>query len=282
MKIWITGANGLVGKALQKLCLQEHLAYLATGHEVDISSLSQVKQFFNSNPAITHIVNCAAYTSVDDAEKEPQVAYLSNTLGPENLGKLAHLAGIKLVHLSTDYVFDSEAPIPHSEMSILKPVNVYAATKKDGEERLLAEFPHACIIRTSWVFGNGGKNFISSLLAKLQSNVKIAVVADQINRLTYAPDLAAAIINLLCHEGIYHFANTGLASRYDVAEKMIEYLKDKAVCREVEKVLAVQFPTTASRPRYSILDTQKYENLIGITPRPWQNALQEYIDEYHS
>ena len=282
MKIWITGANGLVGKALQKRCLQDRLAYLATGHEVDISSLPQVKHFFNSHPDITHIVNCAAYTRVDDAEKETDAAYLANTVGPENLGKLAHQAGLKLVHLSTDYVFDSTTPDPHSETSPHKPMNVYAKTKKDGEERLLAEFLHACIIRTSWVFGNGGKNFISSLLGKLQSNAKIAVVADQINRLTYAPDLASAIISLLCHEGIFHFANSGVASRHAVAEKMRGLLKEKAVCVQIDQVSAAQFPAPAARPRFSILDTQKYENLLGITPRHWEIALQEYIYEQNS
>lgn len=279
MKIWITGANGLVGKALQKLFTHERIAFLATGHDVDISSLPQVKHFFNSHPNITHIVNCAAYTRVDEAEKETNAAYLANTVGPENLGKLVHHAGIKLVHLSTDYVFDSSTPDPHAEDAPHKPMNVYAKTKKEGEERLLAEFPHACIIRTSWVFGDGGKNFISSLLRKLQANTKIAVVADQMNRLTYAPDLASAIISLLCHEGIFHFANSGVASRHNVAEKMKELLKEKAVCEQIDPVTSDQFPTPAARPCFSILDTQKYENLLGVTPRHWEIALQEYIRE---
>lgn len=286
MKIWITGAQGLVGQAVQKLCKEKHLSFLPTGHgDVDISSESSVKEFFHSHPDLTHIINCAAYTRVDDAENEAQEAYKANTVGPENLGRLARLEGLKLVHVSTDYVFDCENPTPLAETAPFQPsqlLSVYAKTKQEGEARLLSEFPHACIVRTSWVFGLGGKNFISSIWNKLHQETQISVVHDQINRLTYARDLAEVLLALLCHEGIFHFANEGIASRYDVALKMRQLLQESGKelpCKEINKVPAAAFKTIAPRPRFSVLDTQKIEKIAGITPRSWQEALKEFVDE---
>ncbi len=283
MKIWITGAQGLVGRALQKLCKEQHIPFIPTGHgDVDISSLANIKEFFHASPDITHIINCAAYTRVDDAENQAEEAFKANTLGPENLGKLARHEGLKLVHVSTDYVFDSEKPLPLSETAPYSPASVYAKTKKEGEERLLNEFSHACIVRTSWVFGAGGKNFISSLLDKLHNEKVVSVVFDQVNRLTYARDLAQALLSLLCHEGIFHFANEGIASRYDVALKMRQLLQENGKnlsCEEIVKVPASTFPTKATRPRFSVLDTQKIEKIAGITPRSWSDALKEYIGQ---
>lgn len=285
MKLWIPGAQGVVGRALQKKCLEAGISYIPSGHnEVDIGSLYEVKQFFHQHPDITHIVNCAAYTNVDNAEKECEEAYKANTLGPENLGKLAQQEGINIVHISTDYVFDYEHPHPLSEEAPCAPLSVYAKTKKEGEERLVCECPKACIVRTSWVFGEGGKNFISSLRGKFEKEKKVAVVFDQVNRLTYAPDLAAALLTLLCHDGIYHFANHGVVSRYDVAQKMHELLKAKGkqlVCEEIVKVSSSEFSPPAKRPRYSVLDTRKIENIMNTTPRTWDAALTEYIHEIH-
>ncbi len=285
MKIWITGAQGLIGQALQQLCKKEHLAFIATGHQVDISSAPLIKAFFHANPTITHIINCAAYTSVDDAEKEEREAFKTNTLGPENLGRLAKHEGVKLIHLSTDYVFESTDLTPLPETAPYKPVNVYAKTKQEGEVRLLEEFPHACIVRTSWVFGRGGKNFISSLWDQLHVEKKISVVHDQFNRPTYSKDLAQTILALLCHEGIFHFANEGVASRYEVALKMKELIKEQGKelqCGEITAIPASTFFYRAPRPRFSILDTQKIEKITGIVPRPWQQALKEFIDEKHA
>jgi dTDP-4-dehydrorhamnose reductase len=266
-----------------QLCKEQHLPFIATGHgDVDISSPFGIKDFFYSHLDITHIINCAAYTRVDDAENHAEEAYKTNTLGPENLGKLAHHENLKLVHVSTDYVFDSPQPTPLTETAPYQPTSVYAKTKQEGEERLLSAFPHACIVRTSWVFGAGGKSFISSLWDKLHQEKTIAVVYDQVNRLTYAQDLAKTLLALLCHEGIFHFANQGVTSRYDVALKMQELLKQsgrKLPCEVVAKIPASAFPTAAPRPRFSILDTQKIERIVGIAPRSWQDALKEFVNE---
>ncbi len=282
MKIWITGASGLVGQAVQKRCIQSHLSFTSTSHaDVDIGSPAEVRKFFNSQEKITHLINCAAFTRVDDAEKNYEKAFAANTLGPENLGKLAHQEGIKVLHLSTDYVFNSDRSLPLKETDPCLPCNVYAKTKREGELRLLEASSHACIVRTSWVFGPGGKNLISSLWERLHLEKAISVSSDQINRLTYVDDLAKVLLTLLDHEGIFHFANHGLASRYDVALYMRELLEkrgQKLACQEILPALNSSFQTAALRPRYSALETQKIENLLGISPRNWQIALKEHLD----
>jgi dTDP-4-dehydrorhamnose reductase len=283
VKLWITGANGLVATALQDLCKKQKISFLATSHqEVDISSTAQVKELFYSYADITHIINCAAYTNVDEAEKETEAAFKANTLGPENLGKLAHRKNLKMIHLSTDYVFDSKETSLLQEHDPCTPSSVYAKTKHEGEIRLLEQCPRCCIIRTSWIFGKGGKNFISSLREKLQKDEPLAVVNDQFNRLTYAKDLAQAILSLLCHKGIYHFANQGLTSRYEVANQMKTLLQEKGhscACKEITPASKTDFLTLAPRPQFSALDTYKIERVLGQAPRSWQNALQEYVND---
>lgn len=283
MKLWITGSKGLVGTALQNLCKKEQIAFTATSREeVDISSLKHTKDFLHSPDGkdVTHIINCAAYTNVDQAEKEPEIAQSVNALGPENLGTVAHHFDLKVLHLSSDYVFGIAGGRPFTETDACQPMNTYARTKYEGEQRLLEAYPQACILRTSWVFGQGGKNFVSSILDKIQKEEKIYVVSDQRNRLTYVHDLAEAILSLLCHSGIFHFANQGETSRFEVAQQMIQSAQDRGLpvtCREVFAVNSSAYPQLAQRPLYSALDTTKIENLLGVSPRSWETTIKEYI-----
>lgn len=284
MKIWIPGSQGLLGSALKNLSVQRGIDCIATSRQdVDITALNQVKKFLHSPEArgITHIINCAAYTNVDQAEKEPGKALLVNAIGPENLGHAAYREGLYLVHVSSDYVFGLTGERPFLEGDPCRPASVYAQTKYEGEERLLSVFPKACILRTSWVFGPGGKNFVSALLQKLQKEEKISVVSDQKNRPTYVYDLAETLLNLACHSGIYHFANAGETSRFEMARKMLEFAKDKGLelaCKEIVSVDSTAFPQIAKRPIYSALDTRKVEALLGNKPRSWELALKDYID----
>jgi dTDP-4-dehydrorhamnose reductase len=280
MRLWITGSRGLVGTALQKRCQDEGIGYVATSHQqLDISSMKHIKDFLHDKD-ITHIINCAAYTHVDQAEKEQEIAHLVNAIGPENLGSIAHQFDLKLIHLSTDYVFGPAGDRPFTETDPCQPVNTYAKTKYEGEQRLLEVYPQACILRTSWVFGQGGKNFVSSIFDKIQKEEKIYVVSDQKNRLTYVQDLSQVILSLLCHSGIFHFANQGETSRFEVAEQIIETAQNrglKVACREVFAVDSSTFPQLAPRPLYSALDTTKIENLLGFSPRNWETTIKEFI-----
>jgi dTDP-4-dehydrorhamnose reductase len=283
MKLWITGSRGLVGTALQNRCRSEGIDFVATSRqELDISSHKHIKDFLHS-PAgkdVTHIINCAAYTHVDQAEQEQELAHQINAMGPENLGSVAHQFDLNLIHLSSDYVFGIAGDRPFTETDSCKPVSTYAKTKYEGEQRLLEVLPQACILRTSWVFGQGGNNFVSSIFNKIQKEEKLYVVSDQRNRLTYVHDLSQAILSLLCHSGIFHFANQGETSRFEVAEAMIQAAQDRGLpvaCREVFAVNSSAFPQLAQRPLYSALDTTKIENLLGISPRTWETTIKDFI-----
>ena len=280
MKIWITGASGLVGRALQAACKERDIHCMQTGRSVDIRSFDSLKKILSDHADISHIINCAAFTDVNGAETTSEEAFQTNVLGTEALAKFAASLGLKLIHLSTDYVFSGSEPKLFREDDLCTPLGVYAKTKREGEMRLLEHLPSACLVRTSWVFGKGGKTFISSLADKLQKEEKLCVVDDQVNRLTYAPDLANTLLSLLKYQGTFHFANQGVASRYRVAQYMRGLLMKKEIplaCKELLPALAADFPQAAPRPLFSALDTQKIEQTLNIAPRPWQEALEEYI-----
>lgn len=278
MKLWITGASGLVGRALCAACHRRGIICLPTNRAVDIRSFDQIKAFFSHHTDISHIINCAAFTDVDRAEVAPDEPFQTNVLGVEALAQLAAQFQLKLIHISTDYVFSGTKPF--CEDDSCTPLSVYAKTKRAGELKLFERLPSACLVRTSWVFGEGGKTFVSSLATKLQTQESLSVVDDQVNRLTYAPDLAETLLALLDYQGTFHFANAQTASRYHVAQYMHTLLSKKGVpltCQQLIPKKAADFLQTAPRPLFSVLDTQKIEHTLNIAPRPWQAALEEYL-----
>lgn len=280
MKIWVTGSHGMLGKALIEHCRRLGIdASGASRNEADISQLSELHRIA-SDVRPTHIVNCAAYTNVDGAEKEKEAAYAANALGAAHIATVAKDLGARLVHISTDYVFNGTGSVPYKETDVCQPANCYGLTKWEGEKHILNIFPQACIVRTSWLFGLGGKNFISSLMKWLQEKEEIQVVSDQCGRPTYCYDLADAILSLLDAEGIVHFANTGERSRYQIALDLMSEMKERNVpmkCKQIIPVPSTQFPTPAVRPAYSVLDTLKYTELTGREPRAWDEIVKEYV-----
>jgi dTDP-4-dehydrorhamnose reductase len=270
--LWITGAKGLLGSSLQKKCK----AALQTGKEVDISEMGQVEAFLKSHPEITHIVNCAAYSQVDAAEKEREAAYRANALGPENLAIGAQKKGIKLIHISTDYVFPGTGNSPLKEEDPTAPCNYYGVSKLEGEQKALAH--SALVIRTSGIFGSGGKNFVSKLFDLLQSQEEIRLTQDQWGRFTYAPDLAETILQMRDQKGLYQYANSGVASKYQFAVAMREEALRMGFPVMTESILATSnFISPCKRPLYSAFDTSKIERFVTI--RPWQEALREFLCE---
>jgi dTDP-4-dehydrorhamnose reductase len=283
MKLWIIGAKGMLGSTLRSLCQERLIENVGTAQpQVDITRLEQIKKFSHSKEAdgITHIVNCAAYTDVDRAEKEADLAYAVNALGPENIGTIANELKIPVIHISTDYVFPGKSDRPYTETDPCQPISVYGKTKWEGENNLLDVCPSACIIRSSWLFGKRGKNFISSILDKMKKEKELRVVADQKGRPTFARDLSEAILSMLCHTGIYHFANEGEVSRFQMAESMLFHaldLKIPILCRSLVPVTSDIFPMLAKRPAYSVLCTDKISSVLGEPPRHWETALKEYL-----
>jgi len=281
LKLWITGAKGLVATALNKLCRFAGISCRTSSkEEVDITFSDQVERFLNEERKITHIVNGAAYTSVDLAENQPESAYAVNVTGVKNLAAAAEKRGLWLLHLSTDYVFGQYREIPFKETDLCHPVNIYGKTKREGELAALS-FQGACILRSSWIFGPGGKGFISSLWNRFQGEEKIYVIQDQTSRITYVEDLAQVILMLLNHTGIFHFANEGAVSRFEVAQYLFSLLPLQRRAKSLPALHPVSssfFPQLAKRPSYSVLDTYKISSSLPLHSCDWRSAVRRYIE----
>ena len=270
--LWVTGKNGLLGSILAKKC------ELATGREVDISNLDQLRSFVQKHPGITHVINCAAYSLVDSAEKEKEDAFNGNAIGPFLLALITKEIGAKLIHISTDYVFDGKIGHPLKETDPTSPMNYYAKTKLEGEQRVLQMHPSSCVIRTSWIFGPGGKNFVAKLFDMLMTQDEIYLSDDQWGRPTYVHDLSDALLNMLDQTGVYHYANSGETTKYRFGCAMREEairLGFPVVCKRIIPVPSSHFASPCKRPAYSAFDTTKIESMVKI--RPWQESLREYL-----
>ncbi len=272
----------MLGSVLMKHCMERGIKVVGTSRlDADVCDEDQLEKVaITESP--THIVNCAAYTDVDGAEAKSEAAFAVNCWGAANVAAVARKVKARLIHVSTDYVFDGKARKPYSEEDKCAPVNVYGKSKWEGEQKVLEAVPEACILRTSWLFGLKGKNFISSLWGRFQQVEELQVVSDQCGKPTYCSDLARAVINLLDAEGIVHFANEGGSSRYEIALKLLEVMKQRGLrpkCKKISPVGSAQFPTAALRPTYSMLDTDKYFSLTSTRPRLWFEAADEFINE---
>ncbi len=290
MKVWVAGARGMLGRALLGRLDALGVLALPTGRELDVSDASAVDAFTRRERP-THVVNASGYTRVDDAEAEEGAARTVNALGAENLARAALAAGARFVHFSSDYVFDGRAAAPYPEDAATRPQSAYGRTKLEGEQRVLALDPTrrtTYVVRTSWLFGEGGKNFVTTMLGLLGTRDELEVVADQLGRPTYTRDLADAALSLAGigaagearPAGVYHFANTGAVSWHAFAVAIRESALELGLpvrARAVSAVTTAQFPTPARRPAYSVLDTTRIEAALGRPPRAFHAALREYL-----
>lgn len=279
MKVLVTGANGQLGSALRRLLDREMPGEaIYTGKEdLDLTDADAVERFVRDNE-VTHIVNCAAYTAVDRAEEEKRECALINTDAVKNLAAAADLFGAKIIHISTDYVFDGTNHRPYRESDKVNPISQYGTTKRKGETALLALAPESIIIRTAWLYSDTGSNFVKTILSLADRQEKIRVVCDQIGTPTYARDLAQAILAILkSHQwvaGIYHFTNEGAASWYDFAKAILRIAGKRA---NVEPIPTEDYPTAAARPAYSILDRSRVKATYGVEIPHWEEALADCI-----
>ncbi len=277
---WIVGKKGMLAQALTEEFKRKSIPFVVTSsHEVDISQSSQVEEFLRQN-ACSYVINAAAFTHVDQVEENPEKAYAINANGPKNLAIACREHGSKLIHISTDYVFDGCADTPYEETDRCHPVNVYGMTKLYGEQNILQESEDFCIIRTSSLYGPYGHNFPDRIRDLVKVRPSLSVVRDQIACPTYIKDLVEAILLLKDVSGIVHFANTGAVSRYEWAQYIFALCqKDKMkemVCKEIVPVNSNQVRTVAMRPLYTELSTEKYTALTQQVPRDWQTAFNEY------
>ena len=288
MNILITGANGQLGNEMRVLSAQytQHTYYFTDIAELDITSREAVSQFVKDN-AIDIIVNCAAYTNVDKAEIDEDMAHKINALAVENLG----LSGARVIHISTDYVFSGEACVPYSETDPVAPRTAYGRTKREGEVLLQAVCPESIIIRTAWLYSTFGNNFVKTMLRLGQERESLGVVFDQIGSPTYAADLAVAIFAAInapvWQAGVYHFTNEGVCSWYDFTHEIFARAQSLLNKEAAEKVAACQLCSILSseyqyqtpRPHYSVLNKAKIKRTFGIAIPHWTDALQVCLEK---
>ena len=279
-KILVTGSKGQLGNELQvaaKNFPQLELVFTDVD-ELDICNLTAVEEFVQ-NAGFNAIVNCAAYTAVDKAETDQDLCYKINRDAVRNLAQVAQSNGSKLIHVSTDYVFDGTQHVPYVETDPLCPVSVYGKSKLKGEEQALQNCDHVAIIRTSWLYSAFGNNFVKTMIRLGQERESLNVIFDQVGTPTYAADLAVAILQVLNAEsfvtGIYHFSNEGVCSWYDFAKKIHQL---SGVTCKVNPIETKDYPTAAARPHYSVLNKSKIKSTYHIEIPHWEESLIKCVD----
>lgn len=278
-KILVTGANGQLGQSLQKISPKfENFEFIFTDYEtLDISNKEEVLNFFWQNEP-QFCINSAAYTAVDLAETETEKAFLINADGPENLAEACAEYNAQFIHVSTDYVYDGENNLPYSENDFTNPVNVYGASKLEGDNLVIETNPHSVILRTSWVYSEFGKNFVKTMLQLFATKDELNIVADQFGQPTNATDLAETIMEIVNSDkiipGIYNFSNVGKISWFDFAQKIADFSNSKIKLNAIE---TSQYPTPAKRPKNSTLNLEKIEKTFNIKLKPWEESLEKTI-----
>lgn len=276
IKVLVTGGNGQLGQCLQDAVKdQKELEFdFQDLPGLDITNLSQVELYFSKNQ-FDYCINCAAYTAVDLAETQPELAYAVNAKGVKILAQLCQQHQTTLIHISTDFVFDGEKDIPYTEQDTPNPLGVYGSSKLQGEQHIQEIMNQYFIIRTSWLYSEHGNNFLTTMLKLSETMDEIRVVSDQIGSPTYAGDVAQTLVKLILHSsksyGLYHFCNAGAISWYDFAVDIFKQFGKKI---EVKPIKTKDYPTAAKRPQYSVLDTRKIESEIQITTSFWKNRLK--------
>lgn len=272
--IAIIAKNGMLGSEVVRYCMANALEFVAfSKDELDVTKEESVKIL--KQYRVKTIINCSAYTNVDLAESQCTIAEEINFIGAKNLADYAYTQNIKLVHVSTDYVFNGESMFPYRESDECEPVTVYGKTKLAGEQAIAKSGCEYLIIRTSWLFGHGSKNFVETMIS-LSEKKEINVVSDQVGSPTSCEDLTKAIFKLVNKKttGIYHVSNSGSCSWYQFAQKIFEELGSNA---KINACSSNEYPMIAKRPKYSVLDTTKLSAVYQMPP--WQVALKKYIEE---
>ncbi|MDB6087301.1 MAG: rmlD [Gammaproteobacteria bacterium] len=284
MKILITGIGGQVGRSLAG-SVPAHVQVVGVAHkDLDISDEGAVGSYVRTH-APDVIINAAAHTAVDRAESEPELARRVNGDGPRHLATAAREIGARLIHLSTDFVFDGASSVPYRPDSPTNPLSVYGVTKLAGEAAVLGLIPeHSVILRTSWVYAAEGSNFVRTMLRAMNANGSVRVIADQVGTPTSARSLAEtlwAIVDKPDIEGIHHWTDGGVASWYDFAVAIAEegaHLGLVSSDVSVTPIATVEYPTPARRPSYSVLDKRSL-TALGFVPVHWRKRLRSVLGE---
>lgn len=277
MKVLITGANGQLGRELQKQYANKDAELILTDvKELDITDVIGVHKFVNEHKPDV-IINCAAHTQVDKCEEQIDLAYKINTIGPKNLASAAFEVGAEIVQVSTDYVFDGEGDKQLTEFDSTNPQTVYGRTKLDGENFVKVLNPKHYIVRTAWLYGDGN-NFVKTMINLSKNHSELKVVDDQVGTPTSTVDLARVIIKLIEDKnyGLFHCTCKGVCSWYEFAK---EIFRLKNIDIKVIPCTTEEFPRPAKRPKYSVLKNYMLELTTGDITRDWHEAIEEYVKE---
>lgn len=278
MRALITGADGQLARELVATAPAEVQLRAVTHNQCDITEPRILEKVFEAfRPDI--VINTAAYTAVDAAEENEELAFLVNALGAENVAKATDLVGARLIHISTDYVFDGLSTTPYPPDASTNPANVYGASKLQGEKLTMSAAPRAAIVRSGWLYSTTGNNFLVSILHALRDSRPLSVVADQKGCPTSAREFALTIWRIpdVALQGIYHWANLGSASWYDFAREIAHVGQQLGILgaeAEIRPVTTAEFGRRAARPLYSVLDTTKLAEALAMQPSAWQEALR--------
>jgi dTDP-4-dehydrorhamnose reductase len=285
--IWLIGNKGMLGNDVEKLLKERELTYCASDKEIDITDYKALEKF-GKDRKIKWAINCAGYTKVDKAEEEIDEAFRINKDGVRNIALFSAKRQIRLIHISTDYVFDGrqEASFVYSEDDKTNPINIYGKSKLAGEEEIKKILEEYFIIRTAWLYGIKGNNFVYTMLRLFKERDMVKVVGDQWGSPTYTTDLAGAILKIIEDDsasyGIYHFTNEGVANWYEFALTIYKKAKRLGLIEGNKKVVikpikTEDYPTAAKRPRYSVLSKEKIKKEFNLKIRDWDEALDDFL-----
>ncbi len=285
--VWLIGNKGMLGTDVEEELNRSGIDFIGTDKEIDITNLNELLAFANGKD-INWIINCSAYTAVDMAEDELEKAFLVNDTGVGNISTVAKDIGAKLIHISTDYVFDGEKKDYYTEEDETNPIGIYGKSKLAGEMRIKEIFDRFFIIRIAWLYGKHGKNFPYTMLRLFRERDELNIVSDQKGTPTYTKSVAEAIIRIIQNEsevfGIYHFTNEGETNWYEFARTILEMGKEQGLIDKdknvnINPISTEEYPTKAKRPKNSRLSKEKLKRTFNINILNWEQALEEFIKE---
>ena len=279
----------MLGTELSLLFEKNGFPFVGTDKEIDITNPEALENFITKQPVpFSWIINCAAYTAVDKAEDEKEICSLLNVKGAENIANTARKTGAALIHISTDYVFNGKERKPYTEEDKTDPIGVYGLSKRDGENKVLKANKKSFIIRTAWLYGKYGNNFVHTMLKYMNEKESVSVVNDQYGSPTWTFDLSQIIITMIQQiekgknipYGIYHFTNEGEITWFDFACEIYAQARSLGILTktcEVKSCTSAEFPAKVTRPAYSMLDKTKIKKNLNTTIPEWKDSLQKYL-----
>ncbi len=289
--IWLIGNKGMLGSEVELLISKREMPFVTTDVEVDIVDRNHIASFVSTElpKGADWIINCSGYTAVDRAEDERHAAFNINAVGVLNIAETAKQIGATLVHISTDYVFSGKKDTEYTEEDVPDPQGIYAQSKFEGDQNVIRNLSKYYILRTSWLYGLNGSNFVKTMLKLFDEREIVRVVADQHGSPTYAKNLAEVILNILDSKtpryGIYNYSNEGKTTWHEFAKEIYAQADKRCLISKVVKIVAIasdEYPTKSKRPGNSYLSKQKIVNTFSISIPRWQDALSDFFSDFTS